>query len=64
MEAVKDHAIRLYRKLGYTRAGEPIVKHWWKVRDDGSRERVIELSHVMAKKISSDARATERRSKC
>ena len=44
-------ARRLYFRLGFRRVGRAFVNSWWRYRDDGSQERVEELSHRMVRRV-------------
>ena len=45
-------ALRLYERMGSRLDGEPITDRWWRVTDDGGREKEEELSWVMVKPLS------------
>ena len=44
-------ARRLYHRLGFRRVGHAFVNAWWQFAQDGSRERVEEMSYRMVKRI-------------
>ncbi len=48
---VDNRARRLYHRLGFRRVGPPFVNAWWRFGDDGSRERVEELSVRMNRRV-------------
>jgi ribosomal protein S18 acetylase RimI-like enzyme len=44
-------ARRLYHRLGFRRVGSAFTNAWWRFEDDGSQERVEELSYLMARRV-------------
>jgi ribosomal protein S18 acetylase RimI-like enzyme len=48
---VDNPARRLYHRLGFRRVGDAFVNAWWRYLDDGSQERVEELSYRMVKRV-------------
>ena len=48
-----NRARRLYHRLGFRRVGRAFVNAWWQFRQDGSRERIEELSYRMVKRLRS-----------
>lgn len=44
-------ARRLYHRLGFRRVGDTFVNAWWRFGDDGTRERVEEVSHRMVMRL-------------
>jgi ribosomal protein S18 acetylase RimI-like enzyme len=48
---VDNPARRLYHRAGFRRVGEPFVNGWWRYAEDGTRERVEELSLRMVKRV-------------
>lgn len=44
-------AHRLYYRLGFRRVGPTFINTWYLFKDDGTRERVDELSYRMAKRV-------------
>jgi ribosomal protein S18 acetylase RimI-like enzyme len=50
---VDNRARRLYHRLGFRRVGNAFVNAWWQFRQDGSRDRIEELSYRMVKRLRS-----------
>ena len=48
---VDNRARRLYHRAGFRRVGRPFENGWWRYNDDGSRERVEEMSLRMVKRL-------------
>jgi ribosomal-protein-alanine N-acetyltransferase len=44
-------ARRLYHRLGFRRVGKSFVNAWWQFDQNGSRERIEELSSRMVKRV-------------
>ena len=44
-------AIRLYRKLGYRKLGEPVIDRWQRILDDGTTQTIKVPVLVMVKKL-------------
>jgi ribosomal protein S18 acetylase RimI-like enzyme len=44
-------ARRLYHRLGFRRVGDPFMNAWWRFNDDGTRDRIEELSLRMVKRL-------------
>jgi ribosomal protein S18 acetylase RimI-like enzyme len=44
-------ARRLYHRLGFRRVGNTFVNAWWRFNDDGTRDRIEELSQRMVKRL-------------
>jgi ribosomal protein S18 acetylase RimI-like enzyme len=44
-------ARRLYHRLGFRRVGGAFVNTWWRFLEDGTREKVEELSYRMVKRL-------------
>ena len=49
-------AFRLYARLGYERQGEATINRWWRLADDGRRERVEEITYTLVKKTRRECR--------
>jgi hypothetical protein len=41
----------LDHRIGFRRVGEAFLNGWWRYEDDGSRERVEEMSLRMVKRL-------------
>jgi ribosomal protein S18 acetylase RimI-like enzyme len=48
---VDNPARRLYHRLGFRRVGDAFINSWWRYLEDGSQERVEELSYRMVKRV-------------
>jgi ribosomal protein S18 acetylase RimI-like enzyme len=48
---VDNRARRLYHRLGFRRVGNAFINAWWQFRQDGSRDRIEELSYRMVKRL-------------
>ncbi|MXZ02569.1 MAG: GNAT family N-acetyltransferase [Chloroflexi bacterium] len=51
VEIDNEGAIRLYRRLGYTICGEPVMDRWTRLGDDGSSETIEVPVFVMVKRL-------------
>ena len=53
LEVTTDNrdAIRLYRRLGYRKCGDPEMDRWNRMRDDGSSETIEVPVLVMVKRL-------------
>lgn len=49
---VDNPARRLYHRLGFRRLGGAFVNPWWRYLEDGSQERVEELSYRMVRRVT------------
>ena len=44
-------ARRLYHRIGFRRVGDAFTNAWWRYLDDGTQERVEELSYRMVRRV-------------
>ena len=46
-----NRARRLYHRMGFRRVGRAFVNAWWRYLQDGTQERVEELSYRMVRRV-------------
>ena len=48
---VDNPARRLYHRLGFRRSGADFINTWWRFKEDGTRDRVDEVSCRMVRRL-------------